>query len=106
VTDLVGNQHALQEATLALQDASLEQLDGLLADRAGGQTRSRVVAVVAAVIGILVAAVLARLAWRWAPPRPPRRVVDPDDEPAGHRSANGTRVPVHAERSGGARAAR
>ncbi|HVD27259.1 MAG TPA: hypothetical protein VNC79_02000 [Mycobacteriales bacterium] len=57
-------------------------------------------------IGIIVAAVLARLAWQWAPVRPRRRAVDPDDEPAGHRSANGTRVPVHAERSGGARAAR
>jgi len=106
VSDLVANQDALRQATLGLQDASLGQLDDLLADRAAGQTRSRLVAVAAAVIGILVAAVLARLAWRWAPPRPRRRAVDPDDEPAVPRSPNGTRVPVHAERSGGARAAR
>ena len=32
--------------------------------------------------------------------------VDPDDEPAMQPSTNGTRVPVQAERSGGARAAR
>jgi hypothetical protein len=106
VTDLIANQDTLRQATLGLQDASLRQLDDLLADRAGGQTRDRIIAVVAAVIGIIVAAVLARLAWQWAPVRPRRRAVDPDDEPAGHRSANGTRVPVHAERSGGARAAR
>jgi hypothetical protein len=106
VPDLIANQDALQQATLSLQDASLEQLDDLLADRAGGQTRNQVVAVLAAVIGILVAAVLARLAWRWAPPRPRRRAVHPDDEPVAPRPANGTRVPVHAERSGGARAAR
>jgi hypothetical protein len=105
VTDLVANQDALRQATLGLQDASLGQLDDLLADRAGDQARTRLVAVAAAVVGILVAAVLARLAWRWAPPRP-RPAVDPDDEPAVHRSPNGTRVPVHAERSGGARAAR
>jgi hypothetical protein len=106
VPDLVANQDALQQAALSLQDASLEQLDDLLADRAGGQGRNQIVALVAAVVGIIVAALLARLVWRWAPPRPPRRAVDPDDEPAGQRSANGTRVPVQAERSGGARAAR
>ena len=106
VPDLIANQDALQQAALGLQDAALKQLDDLLADRAGGQSRSRIIAVIAAVIGILVAGVLAWLAWRWAPVRPRRRAVDPDDEPVVQRSANGTRVPVHAERSGGARAAR
>jgi hypothetical protein len=106
VSDLVANQDTLQQATLGLQDASLEQLDALLADRAGGQARNQVVAVGAVVIGILVAALLARLAWRWAPPRRRRRAVDPDDQPAERQSANGVLVPVHAERSGGARAAR
>jgi hypothetical protein len=106
VPDLIANQDALQQATLSLQDASLEQLDDLLADRASGQTRTRIVAVAALAVGLLVAATLARLAWLWAPVRPRRRAVDPDDEPTAYRSANGTRVPVHAERSGGARAAR
>ena len=106
VPDLTANQDALQQTTLSLQDASLEQLDDLLADRAGGQTRTRVIAAAAAVAGILVAAALARMTWLWAPVRPRRRVVDPDDEPVTRPSANGARVPVHAERSGGARAAR
>ena len=107
VTDLIGNQDALQRATLTLQEASLTELDALLADRAGADTRSRVVALAAAAVGVLVAAVLARLAWRWAPVRPRRRPDDLDDAPVTpYRPANGTPVPVGTERSGGARAAR
>jgi hypothetical protein len=107
VTDLISNQDALRQATLSLQQASLTELDALLADRAGGQTRTRVIAVAAAAAGLLVAGWLARLAWRWAPARPPRRRDDLDDEPvAPYRPANGTPVPVRPERSGGARAAR
>jgi hypothetical protein len=106
VPDLIANQDALQQASLGLQDASLTQLDDLLAARDASQTRSQIIAVVAAVLALVVAAVLARLAWLWAPVRPRRRAVDPDVEPAVQPSTNGTRVPVQAERSGGARAAR
>jgi len=108
VTDLIANQDALQQATLGLQQASLTALDELLADRAGAQTRTRVIAIAAAAAGLLVAGWLAGLVWRWAPARPPRRRDDlDDDEPvAPYRPANGTPVPVRPERSGGARAAR
>jgi hypothetical protein len=113
VPDLITNQDALQQATLSLQEASLDQLDALLADRAGGQTRSQVVAAVAAGVGILVAAGLAWLAWRWAPRRARRRGRDLDDgdfddqpDETPDRPTNGTPVPVRTERSGGARAAR
>jgi hypothetical protein len=107
VTDLIANQDALRQATLTLQDASLTELDALLADRAAGHTRSRIIALAAAAVGVLVAGGLAWLVWRWAPVRPGRRSDDLDDEPvAPHRQANGTPVRVRAERSGGARAAR
>jgi hypothetical protein len=112
VPDLIANQNALQQATLVLQGASLAELDALLADRAGGQTRSRVVALAAAAIGLLVAAWLARLVWRYAPPRAARHRSDDvdglDREPVdgAYRPANGTPVPVRTQRSGGARAAR
>jgi Nitrate and nitrite sensing len=107
VPDLIDNQDALQKATLTLQDASLTELDALLADRAGGYTRSRIVALAAAALGVLVAGGLAWLVWRWAPVRPRRRSDDFDDEPvAPHRPTNGTPVSVRTERSGGARAAR
>jgi hypothetical protein len=107
--DLIANQDALQRATLRLQSASLDQLDQLLADRAAGQTRGRVLALVAAAVGVLVAAWLARLVWRRpAGPGRPRPATEAEDElvEAPHGRTNGTAVPVHAERSGGARAAR
>jgi hypothetical protein len=107
VNDLIDNQDALQKATLTLQDASLTELDALLADRAGGYTRSRIIAIAAAALGVLVAGGLAWLVWRWAPVHPHRRSDRVDDEPvAPHRAANGTPVSVRTERSGGARAAR
>jgi hypothetical protein len=106
VSDLVANQQALEQAALSLQDASLDQLDALFADRAAGQTRTRIVALVAAAIGVLVAVWIARRMWRRAPAGQPV-AVEPDDEPdpVPYRS-NGSPVPVGAERSGGARAAR
>jgi hypothetical protein len=110
--DLVGDQLVLQRATLDLQRVALDQLDLLLSARAGGETRSRIVALVATGIGVLVAAGLARLAWRRLVPGPvpaPRHAEPEPDGPRGgfrHRPANGAAVPVHPERSGGARAAR
>jgi hypothetical protein len=107
VQDLIGNQDALQRAALDLQEASLSELDALLADRAAGYTRTRVVALAAAAVGVLVAAGLARLAWRWAPARPRRRADHLADEPVPpYGPTNGTPVPVRTEHSGGARAAR
>ena len=109
VPDLIANQDALQRATMNLQDASLDQLDQLLADRDGRQTRSRVVALAAATVGVLVAAWLARLVWR-RPPAPgrPRAGTEPEDElvETPYRRTNGSAVSVRTERSGGARAAR
>jgi hypothetical protein len=112
VSDLIANQDTLQRSAVDLQQASLGQLDALLADRAGGQTRSRVVAIAATAVGVLVAAGLAWLFWRRpAPPAEPRGRAEPDPaaesepDPA-YRQANGAAVPVRTERPGGARAAR
>jgi sigma-B regulation protein RsbU (phosphoserine phosphatase) len=109
VTDLIGNQDALERAALSLQQASLGQLDALLAERAAGQTRSRIVALVATAVGVLVAIWLVALVWRRPSGRPRHQAEpDPDRAPtaAAYRQANGTTVPVRSERPGGARAAR
>jgi hypothetical protein len=111
VSDLVGDQVVLARATLQLQQAALDQLDLLLSARAGGETRSRIVAVVAAVVGVLVAVGLASVAWRRLAPvsvAPRHAEPEPDGPRAGfrHRPADDSAVPVHTERSGGARAAR
>jgi hypothetical protein len=112
VTDLIANQETLQRSALSLQDASLDQLDVLLTDRASGQTRSRVIAGGAAVLGLLVAAGVGWLFLR-RPPAPgrPRRRAEPEPGedallPVAYQHTNGAAVPVRAEHQGGARAAR
>ncbi|HEV7656104.1 MAG TPA: hypothetical protein VGP36_15420 [Mycobacteriales bacterium] len=127
-TDLAADQDTLQRAALDLQRATLGQLDALLAIRAGDATRTKLVALVAAGIGVLVAVGLATLVWRRFPPvagrvsrhaqpepgsrpaepepGPGRRHAEPDPVETRHRSVDDTAVPAPAERSGGARAAR
>lgn len=86
LSDLSADQQVLRTSALALQDAALRQLDLLLAAREDGQQRSRVVALAAIAAGVLVAVVLAALAWRWTAPGRPARGrsarPDPADVPA------------------------
>lgn len=88
--DLAADQDVLQASALALQQAALDQLDLLLAARERDEQRTRLVALLAAGVGVLVAAGLGTLAWRWTAPPPDAPTPD--------------RVPL--ERPGGVRAAR
>jgi hypothetical protein len=88
-TQLGIDQQALVRTALDLQRASLTQLDRLLADRAGGDQRNRVIAGLATGFGVLVTVGAAYLALRRRP------TPAPEELPA----------PV-LERVGGARAAR
>lgn len=91
--DLAADQATLQRTALDLDQAALDQLDRLLAGRAADEQRTRVVALVAAALGALVAAGLATLAWRWTAPA---AAPEPAPEPE----------PVLLERLGSGRAAR
>jgi hypothetical protein len=78
--DLAADQAALQRSALALDQAALDQLDRLLAGRAGDERRARTIALVATGFGVLVAAGLSRLVWRWSAPAaapPPAAAPEP-----------------------------
>lgn len=89
--DLAADQEALRTTALALQQAALDQLDLLLADREGEQRRTRLVALAAFAVGVLVAAGLAwhRSRLPGAPPQPP---ADDRPEPAVLARAGGVRA--------------
>ncbi len=96
--DLAADQDVLQRAALALQQAALDQLDLLLVERERDQQRTRLTALAATAVGLLTAAGLATLAWRWSRPAapPPAPDVPADDRPGR----------VLLDRPGGVRAAR
>ncbi|HST66147.1 MAG TPA: hypothetical protein VLM05_13255, partial [Mycobacteriales bacterium] len=122
--DLAGDQATLQRAALALERATLSQLDLLLRSRVADAQRGRVVTLAAGVVGVLVAAGLAALVWRRFPAGPararrsqpdrdgrsqPARAGPPQPTPPAEKSVapvNGPAVPARAGRNGGARAAR
>lgn len=106
LTDLAADQEVLQRAALSLQQAALDQLDLLLADRESDRQRTRIVALAVAAIGVLVAAGLATLAWRFLPAAPPAPVPPAGGrhaDPSANGSAPGSGPPI--ERVGGVRAA-
>ena len=70
LADLGADQDVLQRAALDLQRAALDQLELLLADRQARYRHTRALALVAVAAGVLVAAGLATLAWRWHQPAP------------------------------------
>lgn len=135
LNDLETDQDALQRAALTLQQAALGELDQLLADREDGTGRTRLVAVGAAVLGLLVAgaaAVVLRPSRSGAGsrpgpvdgadagpsgpshsarPAPPRRAgglpwAEPADQPAPGDPVPGLVGAAGHEQRGGARAAR
>ena len=133
LNDLETNHHGLQQAALTLQEAALGELDQLLAHRADGSRRTRLVAVAAAVLGLLLAgtaAAVLRPSWsaagaqpdpagdagpsrpaRPAPSEPPRAAerrpgADPANQRAPGQPAPGLVGAIGHEQRGGARAAR
>jgi hypothetical protein len=136
LNDLETDQDGLQRAALTLQQAALGELDQLLTDREDDTGRARLIAVGAAVLGLLVAggaAVVLRTSGSAAgdrpdpadeadagpsrptgsaPSAPPRLAgVPPGAEPAPDQRAPGQPVPglvgaLGHEQRGGARAAR
>jgi hypothetical protein len=108
LTDLAGNQGALQRAALDLQRVSLAQLDLLLAARSADAGRTRTVSLAATGIGVLVAVGVALLVLRRSGPAPdrvptagPARTADAVEPPAVRAEP-----PVRTEHLGGVRAAR
>lgn len=95
--DLIGDQDVLRRTALALHQAALDQLDLLLVERERDQRSTLTTGLAAAAVGLLTAAGLATLAWRWsrsdeAPPGPDVPADDrPDrlllDRPGGVRAA-------------------
>ena len=95
-SDLESDQDALQQNALGLQEATLSELDRLLAARKNAAERTRLIAAGAALLGLLVAAfaaVAVRPSWVLGHAGEP----EPDDDPdgagalAGHLGADPSR---------------
>lgn len=104
--DLAGDQEVLQRSALALQQAALGQLDLLLADRENAKQRTRILALAVLAFGVLLAAGLATLAWRFLPATaaPVEPVGGRHADHSANGAAPGSGPPL--ERPGGVRAAR